>query len=466
MFKNFIISFIIFVTSLSAWATPQTYKVTATVSQVYEAAYGDLPAPLKIGDEITMTYVMDDAKNPDYQDNWNIDYNFSATEGSMQVAWPNATIKTRVIDSMVHHHLSVDANNGNGVQHYGVWSSGPLENDWGNPIEGVNNIRLDLDSNSPYQIYTPWLTPDLNKFSYKQLHIDAERYQIGANVTSIVKEGDQPSAWVVPQNYKVTARVTNVYENFSGALPAPPRIGDEVTMTYVLDSRKSPDYQDSWSIHYSFNQNEGNMEVSWSNVTFKTSASQSMVDHHIGIDANNGNRVQFYHVGSPGPFESNGNPAPDVNFIGFDLGSDGSQYQTYTPWLTPDLSKFAMRHLHVATSGYSFNADVISIVNIPFTVWPEHGAMHPAQQFDVLVTAPTGSDSVEFFNNSMPEPLLIPCEIAPSFYGQTEIKFLCRGLDAARLQLYPENSSGVTIRLKNLATGRSLERVMNWRMVD
>jgi hypothetical protein len=467
MFNNFIISFIIFITSLSAWAAPQTYKVTAKVSSVSEYTAGALPAPLSVGDVVTMTYVLDDIKVPDYQDDWSIHYSFNQNEGSMAVSWSNVTLKTSASQSMVDHHIGIDANHGNGIQFYHVGSPGPFENN-GNPAPDVNFIGFDLNSDgSQYQTYMPWLkflTPDLNKFMFKKLFVGASGYSFDADVTSIVKEGDQASTWVIPQNFKVTARVTDVYENFSGALPAPPHIGDEVTMAYVLDNQKSPDYQDGWSIHYSFNQNEGSIEVSWPNVTLRTSPSQSMIDHYIGIDADNGNGIQFYGVMSPGPFENNGNPAPDIYFINFDLGSGGSQYQTYTPWLTPDLSKFAMRHLHVAANGYSFNADVTSIVNIPFTVWPDHGAMHPAQQFDVLVTAPTGSDIIEFFNNSMPEPLAIPCEIAPGFYGQAEVKFLCRDLDAARLQLYPENNKGVAIRLKNLASGQSLIRIMNWRV--
>jgi hypothetical protein len=468
MFKNFIISFIIFITSLPAWAALQTYKVTARVSSVSEYTAGTLPASLNVGDEVVMTYVMDDAKSPDYQDNGSIHYSFNQNEGSMEISWSNVTLKTSASQSMIDHHIGIDANNGSGIQFYHMGSSGPFESN-GNPAPDINFIGLDLISDgSQYQTYMPWLkflTPDLNKFTFKKLFVGANGYSFDADVISIVREGDQPSAWVVPQNFKVTARVTDVYENFSGALPTPPRAGDEVTMTYFLNNQKSPDYQDSWSIHYSFNQNEGSMEVSWPNVTLKTSASQSMIDHYIGVDADNDNRVQFYSVMSSGPFENNGNPAPDVYFINFELGGGDFQYQTYTPWLTPDLSKFSMKHLHVNTNGYSFIADVTSIVNIPFAVWPEHGAMHPAQQFDVLVTAPAGSDVIEFFNNSMPEPLAVPCEIVPASYGQSEIKFLCRDLDAAKLQLYPENNKGVTIRLKNLASGQSLLRIMNWRVV-
>ena len=278
------------------------------------------------------------------------------------------------------------------------------------------------------------------------------------------------SAWAAPQTYKVTARVSSVSENTAGALPAPLSIGDEVTVTYVLNDAKSPDYQDSWNINYSFNPNEGSVQVSWSNVTLKTSAFQSAIYYHVGIDANNGNGVQHYHVGSPGPFENNGNSAPDIQFIGLFLYSDGP-HQTYTPWLTPDLSKFAMRHLHVDASGYWIDADVTSIVNAqelngPFSVWPGHGNMHISQQFDVFVTAPEGYNFIEFFADPMAPPLPIPCEIAPNFNGQTEIKFLCRDVDAGRLQIYYPNLNGVTIRLKNLSTGQSLERVMNWRMVD
>lgn len=281
------------------------------------------------------------------------------------------------------------------------------------------------------------------------------------------------SAWAAPQTYKVTARVSSVSENTAGALPAPLNIGDEITMTYVLDDAKFPDYQDSWNINYSFNQNEGSVQVSWSNVTLKTSVFQSMIYHHIGINANNDNGVQNYHVGSPGPFENNGNPAQDVRFIGLDLhhNDDGSLYQTYTPWLTPVLSKFAMRHLFVDASGYWIDADVTSIVNAqelngPFAVWPGHGNMHISQRFDVFVTAPEGYNFIEFFADPMAPPLPIPCEIAPNFNGQTEIKFLCRDVDAGRLQIYYPNLNGVTIRLKNLSTGQSLERVMNWHMVD
>jgi hypothetical protein len=215
------------------------------------------------------------------------------------------------------------------------------------------------------------------------------------------------------------------------------------------------------------------MKISWSNVTLKTALSQSIVHHYVGNDINNGNRVQHYHVGSPGPFEKNGNPDPDIQFIGLDLQhfDDGSLYQTYTPWLTPDLSKFAMRHLHVNASGYWIDADVISIVNAqeldgPFAVWPGHGTMHISQQFDVFVTAPAGFNHIEFVTDPMAPPLPISCEIAPNFNGQTEIKFLCRDLNAGSLQLFLANYTGVTIRLKNLATGQSLERVMNWRMVD
>jgi len=281
------------------------------------------------------------------------------------------------------------------------------------------------------------------------------------------------SAWAAPQTYKVTAKVSSVSEYTIGALPAPLNIGDEITMTYVLDDAKFPDYQDDWGIGYSFNQNEGSMQIGWSNVTLKTALSQSMVHHHVGNDTNNGNRVQYYHVGSSGPFENNGNPDSDIQFIGFDLHhhDDGSQYQTYTPWLTPDLSKFAMRHLHVNASGYWIDAEVTSIMNTreldgPFAVWPGHGIMHRDQRFDLFVTAPAGYDFIEFFTDSMPEPMMIPCEIAPNYSGGTEIKFLCRDLWAGRLHLYIENYNGVTIRLKNLATGQTLERVMYWHAVD
>lgn len=277
------------------------------------------------------------------------------------------------------------------------------------------------------------------------------------------------SAWAAPQTYKVTARVINVSEYTAGALPAPLNSGDEVTMTYVLDDAKSPDYQDNWNISYSFNQNEGSMKVSWSNVTLKTSAFQSMINHHLIVDANNGNGILNYHLGSFGPFENNTTPTPDVQFIGLDLHSDGSPHQTYTPWLTPDLNKFTMRRLHVSAMGYWFEADVISIVkegDQPFAVWPEHGTMHISQQFDVFVNAPAGYDYIEFVTDPMAPPLPISCEIAPNFNGQTEIKFLCRDLNAGSLQLFFANYTGVTIRLKNPATGQSLERVMNWRMVD
>lgn len=278
------------------------------------------------------------------------------------------------------------------------------------------------------------------------------------------------SAWAAPQSYKVTARVVGIYENTAGALPAPLNSGDEVIMTYVLDDAKSPDYQDIWNIHYMFNQNEGSMQVSWSNVTLKTSASESMIYHDVGIDANNGNGVQHYQVGSFGHFENNGNPAPDIQSIHLALHSDGS-HQTYTPWLTPDLNKFTMKQLHVAANGYWFDADVTSIVNEqalngPFAVWPGHGNMHVSQQFDVFVTAPEGYNHIEFVTDPMAPPLPIPCEIAPNFNGQTEIKFLCRGLNAGSLQLLLVNYTGVTIRLKNLATGQSLERVIYWHMVE
>jgi hypothetical protein len=276
------------------------------------------------------------------------------------------------------------------------------------------------------------------------------------------------SAWAAPQTFKATARVTSVSENTVGALPAPLNSGDEVTLTYVLDDAKSPDYQDNWNISYSFNQNEGSIKVSWSNVTLKTSAFQSMIHHHLGVDANNGNGVQHYHVGSSGHFEDNGIYNPNSQVF-LDLHGDSSQPQTYTPWLTPDLNKFTMKHLHVSADGYSFEADVESLMkegDQPFAVWPEHGTMHISQQFDVFVTAPAGYDHIEFVTDPMASPLPISCEIAPNFNGQTEIKFLCRDLNAGSLQLFLANYTGVTIRLKNLATGQSLERVMNWRMVD
>jgi hypothetical protein len=276
------------------------------------------------------------------------------------------------------------------------------------------------------------------------------------------------SAWAAPQTYKVTARVTNVSEYTASALPAPLNSGDEVTLTYVLDDAKSPDYQDNWNISYSFNQNEGSMKVSWSNVALKTSAFQSMIHHHLGVDANNGNGVQHYHVGSSGHFEDNGIYDPNSQVF-LDLHSDSSQPQTYTPWLTPDLNKFTIKHLHVSADGYSFEADVQSLMkegDQPFAVWPEHGTMHVSQQFDVFVTAPAGYNQIEFVTDPMAPPLPISCEIAPNFNGQTEIKFLCRDLNAGSLQLFLANYTGVTIRLKNLATGQSLERVMNWRMVD
>ncbi|WP_020157391.1 hypothetical protein [Methylobacter marinus] len=283
------------------------------------------------------------------------------------------------------------------------------------------------------------------------------------------------SAWAAPQTYKVTARVSSVSEYLSDGLPAPLQIGDEINMTYVLDDAKSPDYQDDWYIAYSFNENEGSVQISWSNVTLKTSLSQSMIHHFVGFDPNNGNGVQTYHVGGLGPFENNGNPAPDVRFIGLDLQhhNDGSPYQTYTPWLTPDLSKFAMRRLFIDANGYWIDADVTSIVNIqelngPFAVWPGHGNLHINQRFDVFVSAPEGYDFIEFLTDSMPmsEPEFLPifCEIQPNYSGMTEIEFLCRDLDAGRLHLFHENHSGVTIRLKNLSTGQSLERVMYWRV--
>jgi hypothetical protein len=277
------------------------------------------------------------------------------------------------------------------------------------------------------------------------------------------------SVWAAPQTYKVTARVTNVYESRFGALPAPLNSGDEVTMTYVLDDAKSPDFQDNWNIAYSFDKNQGSMKVSWSNVALKTSVSESstVVRHHIGVDANNGNGVQAYFVESLGPIvDGNGNFAPDVYNIKLDLHSDGSQHQTYTPWLTPDLNKFTGKRLHVSAMEYLFDADVTSIVKEGFAVWPEHGTMHISQQFDVFVTAPAGYNYIEFINDPMAPPLPISCEIAPNFNGQTEIKFLCRDLNAGSLQLFLANYTGVTIRLKNLVTGQSLERVMNWRMVD
>jgi hypothetical protein len=247
-------------------------------------------------------------------------------------------------------------------------------------------------------------------------------------------------------------------------------------MTYVLDDAKSPDFQDNWNIAYSFDKYQGSMKVSWSNVTLKTTAfelgvNQSVVDHHLGVDANNGNGVQHYGVVSPGPFDVSGNPNPalDVHNIILDLHSDGSQHQAYTPWLTPDLNKFTWKRLHVSAEEYLIDADVTSIVkegDQPFAVWPEHGTMHISQQFDVFVTAPAGYNFIEFVADPMAPPLPISCEIVPNFNGQTEIKFLCRDLNAGNLQLFLANYTGVTIRLKNLATGQSLERVMNWRMVD
>jgi hypothetical protein len=276
------------------------------------------------------------------------------------------------------------------------------------------------------------------------------------------------SAWAAPQTFKATARVTSVSEYTAGALPAPLNSGDEVTMTYVLDDAKSPDYQDNWNISYSFNQNEGSIKVSWSNATLKTSAFQSMIHHHLGVDANNGNSFKHYQVVSSGHFEDNGIYNPNSQVF-LDLHSDSSQPQTYTPWLTPDLNKFTMKHLHVSADGYSFEADVESLIkegDQPFAVWPEHGTMHISQQFDVFVTAPAGYNYMEFVTDPMAPPLPISCEIVPNFNGQTEIKFLCRDLNAGSLQLFLANYTGVTIRLKNLATGQSLERVMNWRMVD
>jgi hypothetical protein len=280
------------------------------------------------------------------------------------------------------------------------------------------------------------------------------------------------SAWAAPQTYKVTARVTNVYESRFGALPAPLHIDDEVTMTYVLDDAKSPDFQDNWNIAYSFDKYQGSMKVSWSYVTLKTSASESstVVRHHIGVDANNGNGVQEYFVESLGPIvDGNGNFALDVYNIKLVLHSDGPLHQTYTPWLTPDLNKFTWKQLQVNAGEYLIAADVTSIVkegDQPFAVWPEHGTMHISQQFDVFVTAPAGYNYIEFVTDPMAPPLPISCEIVPNINGQTEIKFLCRDLNAGNLQLFLANYTGVTIRLKNLATDQSLERVMNWRMVD
>ncbi len=279
-------------------------------------------------------------------------------------------------------------------------------------------------------------------------------------------------ALAAPQTTKVTARVINVSEYTPGALPAPLNIGDEVTMTYIMDDAKSPDYENSWNIFYNFNQNQASIQIDWSNVTLKTS-SQAMIDHGIGRDINNGNGVQFYHLGSPGPFENNGNTAPALQYIAMDLVSYGPSYQPYQPWLTPDLTKFTIKQLHAYANGYWFDAEVTSIINAqeidgPFPVWPGHGNMHISQQFDLLVTAPAGYDFIEFITDPMPmaPPSPISCEIAPNYNGQTDIKFLCRNLNTGILQMWLPNYNGVTIRLRNMSTGQTLQRVMNWHMVE
>jgi hypothetical protein len=280
------------------------------------------------------------------------------------------------------------------------------------------------------------------------------------------------SVLAAPQTYKATARVTNITEYTAGALAAPLNIGDEITMTYIMDDAKTPDYENSWNIFYTFNQNQASIQVSWSNVTLKTSP-QAMIDHAIGRDVNNGNGVQFYHLGSPGPFENNGNPVPALQFIAMDLVSYGPSYQPYQPWLTPDLSKFTMKQLHAYANGFWFEAEVSSIVNTqeidgPFPVWPGNGNMHISQQFDLFVTAPAGYDFIELISEAMPmaPPLPIPCEMVPNFNGQAGIRFLCRNLNPGILQLWQPNNNGVTIKLRNHSTGQTLQRLMNWRMVE
>ncbi|MGR9051224.1 MAG: hypothetical protein ACU84J_01110 [Gammaproteobacteria bacterium] len=466
MVKNTAIAFVALMMSFSAYAAQQTYQVTATVSNVYESTPGSLPAPLNPGDEVVMTYVMEESKAPDYQDAWGISYMFNPNEGSLELGWSNVTIKASPSQANTDHYIGLDPNNNNGVQFYHVGSPGPFEVN-GNAAPGIHYMAMDLQNNGmQYQSYTPWLTPELNLYSPKMLHVSADGFTIDADVNSVVKVGGTQPVSVPPKTYKVTAIIDSVYENYAGALPAPLHVGDEVVMTYVLNETKAPVFQDNLNIDYEFAQYEANIELSWSNVTFKTSSSQSLIRHQIRLDANNGG-VQHYHIGGDA-FDLNGSPAPNVTIVGLDFHSDGPLFQSYEPWLVPDLNRFSAKTVVLFANEYGFQANVTSIVKgtEPFTVWPEQGTMHVSQHFDVFVKAPGGFDFIELYSDTMAPPLPVACDIAPNYNGLPETKILCRDLTADKLQIMNPNYTGVTIRVKNPMTGQSLERKIDWKMVD
>ncbi len=279
------------------------------------------------------------------------------------------------------------------------------------------------------------------------------------------------SAQAALQTYTVKAKVFNIYGTLPSSLSTP-LINDEITMTYILEDTTSPSSDINGDTYWQFYANPANpnpvIEVSWANTTVKTSHFESWINLRVDHNTNNGNAIRLYTLDSFGHFEINSNPTQDVNFVMLSLFSQGP-YQTYTPWVAPDLAKYIDKRVAIGGNGWQIDANVTSIVNAqeqPFTVWPGDGTMHVTQQFDLFVTAPEGYNYIEFVADPIAPPLPIPCEIAPNAYGETEIKFLCRNLNTGSLQLFLANYNGITIRLKNFATGKSLERVMNWRMVQ
>lgn len=277
------------------------------------------------------------------------------------------------------------------------------------------------------------------------------------------------SAQAALQTYTVKAKVSNIYGTLPSSLSTP-LINDEITMTYILEDTTSPSSDINGDTYWQFSGGSANpvIDVSWANTTIRTSSFQSVTDLHVDHSTNNGTAIGVYKLGSFGHLEVNSIPTQDVAFVTLDLFSQGP-YQTYTPWATPDVSKYFDKRMMIGGNGWQIDANITSIANAQqqaFAVWPSDGAMHATQQFDLFVTAPEGYNYIEFVADPIAPPLPIPCEIAPNAYGETEIKFLCRNLNAGSLQLFLANYHGVTIRIKNLATGQSLERIMNWRMVQ
>lgn len=272
------------------------------------------------------------------------------------------------------------------------------------------------------------------------------------------------SAWATKQTYKVTATVSNVSEWIGGALPAPLQIGDQVTMTYVMDDSKIPVNQNN-TIEYDFyTGNEGSIQVAWSSATLKTRQLDSQVIHRLTVSSG----IEHYEVMALNNFENTGNTAQDVQAINLDLHSNGP-YQSYTPWEAPDLTKFSGKSLNVSASGYWFSANITSIVKEPtqpFTIWPEQGKMHVSQTFDLFVTAPAGFYTAEFFSGISQNPLMVGCDIAPILPGESDAKLVCRNLDSFTLGLDRPDYNGVTIKLRNMATGATLQRVIDWQKVN